>query len=125
MKTTNITSNKYEKLTVSSLPTNPTADINAGGYGYTPTQMKAAFDKLPLFIIERLNMLIDDITAEPSESISSAMLTGIAEGHTLFKLFSDIKDGTAAGYFAVGTESLATALASIKERLTRLEGEVL
>ncbi|MDD6981045.1 MAG: hypothetical protein PUJ21_04805 [Clostridia bacterium] len=43
---------------VSSLPLTPTASPALGGRNYTPAEMKAAFDRLPRLIAERLNELL-------------------------------------------------------------------
>ena len=61
MTTNKITDTEIESLKVGSLPTRPTAPTAFGGRGYTATEMKAAFDKLPLKIIEEFNALLDDI----------------------------------------------------------------
>ncbi len=61
MTTSKITDSEIESLKVASLPTRPTAPTAFGGKGYTATEMKEAFDKLPLKIIENFNALIDDI----------------------------------------------------------------
>lgn len=123
MKSKHIEKNEYEALTVSSLPSNPTAKVGYGGLGFSATQMKAAFDALPLFIIERLNTLIADISEAPTKSVSTEIKTGIGgETHTLFNLFSDIESGRLASYLFVGEGSLANEIANIKERLSRLEG---
>lgn len=61
MNTTKITASEIDSLKVASLPTRPTAPAAFGGKGYTATEMKAAFDKLPLRIIEEFNSLIDEI----------------------------------------------------------------
>ena len=122
MKSKHIEKNEYEALTVSSLPSNPTAKAGYGGLGFSAVQMKAAFDALPLFIIERLNMLISDISEAPTKSISTEIKTGIGgETHTLFNLFSDIESGRLSSYLFVGEGSLANEIANIKERLSRLE----
>lgn len=63
MNTNNITDSEIEELKVSNLPTRPTAPEYYGGANYTAKEMKMAFDRLPLFIIERLNSLIDDVAA--------------------------------------------------------------
>ena len=117
-----INSTDYERLTVASLPSNPTAKVGFGGLGYSATEMKQAFDALPLFIIDRLNMLIADLSASPNESVSTAILTGIGERkHTLYDLFRDIINGNLAGYLAVGENTLVLEIAEIKERLATLE----
>ena len=61
MNTTKITDTEIESLRVASLPTRPTAAAAFGGKGYTATEMKAAFDKLPMRIIDGFNSLIDEI----------------------------------------------------------------
>ena len=61
MNTKKITDSEIESLKVASLPTRPTAPTAFGGKGYTATQMKEAFDKLPLRIIEEFNLLIEEI----------------------------------------------------------------
>ena len=121
MNTTKITEDQIKDLRISSLPTRPTAPTSYGGLGYSSAQMKAIFDALPLFIIERFNSLLDDIAAEGAGSVSESIMTGIREGHTLSELFSDMKNGNLAAYLSVGEHSLLTALALIGERLDRLE----
>ncbi len=61
--TTKISASEISDLRISSLPLRPTASPQSGGSGYTAADMRAAFDRLPLFIIERLNSLIDDVAA--------------------------------------------------------------
>ena len=61
MNTRKITDSDIASLKISSLPTRPTAPTSFGGKGYTATQMKAAFDQLPLYIITHLNTLIGEI----------------------------------------------------------------
>ena len=61
MTTSKIIDSEIESLKISSLPTRPTAPTAFGGKGYTATEMKEAFDNLPLKIIEKFNALIDDI----------------------------------------------------------------
>ena len=120
MKTTKIRSSEIEDKKIASLPARPTADAQFGGLGYSATQMKAAFDKLPLFIIERLNRLIDDLEAE-EDGIGTAVKTGIYQGHTLSDFFADLGSGEAAVYLKISGESLADVIASILVRLDRLE----
>ncbi|MGM9608590.1 MAG: hypothetical protein ACI3XE_00030 [Eubacteriales bacterium] len=43
---------------VTSLPLTPTASPALGGRNYTPAEMKAAFDRLPRLVAERLNELL-------------------------------------------------------------------
>ena len=120
MKATKITFSESSKCSVSSLPTRPTAPSTFGGKGYTAVDMKAAFDKLPLFIIERYNALIDDISALPEESVSGEIKTGITETHTLSELFSDIKSGDALSYIGAFGTTLAEYLLKLREDVDAL-----
>lgn len=63
MTTQKITDAEIASLRIAALPTRPTAPSAFGGRGYTAEEMKAAFDRLPLFIIQRLNALIDEMDA--------------------------------------------------------------
>lgn len=120
MLTTKITDEEIKDLKVSSLPTRPTAPSSFGGRGYTAKEMKEAFDRLPLLIIERFNRLVDDITRLGDTSLSSSVPTGIYEGHTLGRLFSDITDGEAAGYIRVYDMSLAECIAEMKSNIEEI-----
>ena len=106
-----------DALRVSSLPTRPTAPSSFGGKGYTAAQMKEAFDRLPLFIIEKFNALIDAINGDGAESVTDKIPTGIYSGHTLSGLLSDIKDGSFASYLDVYGKSLV-------ERIEELTGDI-
>ena len=125
MNTKKITESEISPLKISSLPTRPTAPSAFGGKGYTPSEMKRAFDMLPLFIIERLNSLIDDIELESEGGISSSIKTGIYDGHTLEKLFADILSGEAASYLTVSGQSLFDALAALEERINILADQLI
>ncbi len=120
MQTTKIIEEEISDLKVSSLPTRPNATPKYGGYSYSAAEMKAAFDKLPLFIAEKFNSLIDDIEAE-SSGISEAMKTGISEGHTLKNLFEDIENGAFAVYLILNGKPLAEHIEEILTRLEQLE----
>ena len=109
------------QLKVSSLPTRPTTASSLGGKGYTSRDMKEAFDRLPLHIIEHYNTLIDDICAEPDSSVSAQIKTGIKDSHTLSALFADIVSGAFAGYMTVFGESLADYLGRIREELDAIK----
>ena len=106
MKVNKITEGEIATLKVSSLPSRPTAPGSFGGLGYTAGQMKAAFDRLPLYIIERLNDLIEAITKTGDDSLAAAVPTGIKEGHTLRDLIEDISSGNCAAYLTVLGEPL-------------------
>ena len=61
MNTNLISQEEISALKIENLPTRPTAPEYFGGLGYSARDMKAAFDRLPLFIIEVLNSLIEDV----------------------------------------------------------------
>ena len=124
MNTQKILTEEIRDLTVASLPTRPTASEELGGRSYSAGEMKAAFDKLPLFIIERLNSLIDDIQASGEGSVSDAIKTDIYEGHTLKALFTDITSGALSGYLTVLDSPLSTHIAQIIKRLSEIEGRL-
>lgn len=120
MLTTKITDEEIKDMKVSSLPTRPTAPQSFGGRGYTAAEMKEAFDRLPLYIAERLNSLIDDINSVGDTSLAGSVRTGIYEGHTLSKFFDDLASGEAAGYIRVLGMSLAECLAQIRESIEEI-----
>ena len=117
MTTEKIKNAEIAALRVSSLPSRPNASGAFGGRGYTAAEMKEAFDRLPLFLIERFNSLLDDIAASGDGSLADTVPTGLGEGHTLADLFSDIGSGALAGYLSTGEEKLSA-------RLDRIDGEI-
>ena len=124
MKTTKITESEISSSRIAFLPNRPTSPKSAGGGGYTPTLLKAKFDALPLLAIERINSLIDDISAIPEESVSANIQSGIREGHTLLDFFADLQNGNASAYIYVSNKPLAQELEEIKEAIRALGGEV-
>ena len=108
-----------ESLKVASLPSRPTAPTSFGGAGYTAKDMKSAFDRLPLFIISRLNQLIDGIT--DSSGVVDMIPSGISDGHTLKDLTRDITSGRFSTYLSVLGEPLSEKILSISEELYRLD----
>ena len=113
MNATKITDEEINGLTVSSLPTRPTAPTAFGGAGYTATEIKAVFDYLPLLLTERYNTLLDDIESLGDESLAASIRTDIRPNHTLADLFSDIKGGDVAHYIPVGNRSLYSILSRL------------
>ena len=114
MKATKITGGDIADKTVSSLPTRPTLPQAFGGKGYTATELKEAFDRLPLYIVEKFNELIDDIKCTNGSTIADAILTGLDDGHTLLALFEDIKNGAFAGYLTVADMPLSEFLLKLR-----------
>lgn len=121
MKAEKMLTEEVSPLSISSLPTHPTAPSGLGGVGYTSQDMKAAFDKLPLLIIERFNALIDDISDTGDESLAASIPTGIGEAHTLYNLFCDIENGNFAAYLTVGDSSLLAKLTELENRIRTIE----
>ena len=121
---TKITDADIRDLLISSLPSRPTAPTSFGGAGYTAKDMKAAFDRLPLYIIGRFNALLEDIAREGEGGVSESILTGISDGHSLKELFSDIRSGEFANYLTVLGKSLAEVILELEEELSALEGSL-
>ena len=121
MNTTKILDSEISDLKIASLPSRPTAPTAFGGKGYTSVEMKAAFDKLPLFIIKRFNTLLEDIAAVGEGSLSAESPTGISENHTLLNLFSDITSGHFPSYLSMGEETLAEMKARLTDENTSFE----
>ena len=111
MKTTKITSTEAEPLLIASLPTRPTAPSAFGGRGYTATEMKAAFDRLPLLIIERFNELIGDI--EDGAAFASAP-TGIDGAPTVAELLRAFTAGTLASVITYRDTTLTAFLEALR-----------
>lgn len=122
MKTIKITEGEITPLKVASLPSRPTAPTSFGGKGYTATQMKEAFDRLPLLIIQRLNSLIEDISDEGG--VCGDIPTGIREGHTLRDLFLDILSGEISNYLTVRDGSLTEFLFKLRDELDTVEKSI-
>ncbi len=120
MKATRITENSIAGLKVASLPTRPTAPASYGGVGYTAADMKAAFDRLPLFLVEKYNDLIDSIEGHDDDAVATSILTGISPEHTLARMFTEIIDGGFAGYLSINGVSLLECIQLIYSKLEQL-----
>ena len=121
MKSRKILTKEIATMTVSSLPARPSSPKEIGGRGYSAADIKAAFDRLPLYIIERFNELIDDVESVGEESLAAAIRTGLKDSHTLADLFADIQSGELTTYLNVGGVSLEYAIAKLNQRLDRIE----
>ena len=100
-------------MKISSLPTRPTAPTSFGGRGFTSNDMKAAFDRLPLHIVEKVNEIIEAINTTGDGSLASEIYTEIFSGHTLTDLFRDVRSGELAHYLRVGEDSLHSLLTAL------------
>lgn len=107
-------------LKVSSLPTRPTAASAFGGRGYTASEMKAAFDKFPEYLLEKLNLLIEDLLREGDESYVGSYKTTI-DGKNLRQLIATITGGEFANYIRVGDMTLAYAIISFQKDIKMLK----
>ena len=111
MNTKKITESEIAPLTIASLPTRPTAPTAFGGKGLTSTEMKEAFDRLPMLAITRLNELIDDIT---TGQITNAIPVFVSDNiSTLEELIEGIEDGNLAGAIMVLGAPLSTCIGKI------------
>ena len=124
MKAKKILNSDIEHILISSLPSHPTAPRAFGGRGYSATEMKEAFDKLPLYIIEEHNKLISDIKDFSENSLAAAIPTGIKEEHSLHDLFEDINSGELATYFGILGKSLLSHLITIYAAIDELKSKV-
>ena len=124
MKAKKIYNSDIADILISSLPSRPTAPRELGGRGYGAAEMKAAFDKLPLLIIEHFNALLSDVEGLGENSMAAAIPTGIKDGHTLHDLFEDIRTGELATYFGILGKSLLSHLISIYAELDRINCEI-
>ena len=122
MNTKTITPSEIESLRISALPTRPTAPGYFGGRGYTAKDMKNAFDRLPLFIVDRLNSLIEDMGREGEGSLVAHLPTGIAEAPHLSDLLADITSGELTAYLSLGAESLGKRMQRLAENEERVDG---
>lgn len=124
MKAKKIQTADISDIMISSLPSRPTAPKSLGGMGYGATEMKEAFDRLPLYIADRYNELISDIKSLGDDSLAAAIPTGIRNGHTLHTLFEDIESGELAAYFSFLGKSLLSHIISIYAELDAINDKV-
>jgi hypothetical protein len=124
MTTQKILTSEINANSIASLPDRPCADKEYGGAGYTAREMKAAFDKLALLAINRLNSLIDDIESEEMGNVGDSIKTGIRSGHTLNDFFLDLKNGSLASYLMVGTSTLVEKLAALEQEISDIKSKM-
>lgn len=130
-----LTENELFSAGVSSLSNRPTASYAFGGEGLTPSALRERFDRLPRLVAQRLNLLVGMLQETPAlddpsgASIAETIRSGLCPEengrHSLADFFRDLLDGAAAGYFRVGGQSLADALADkeARSRIRSAEGE--
>lgn len=120
MKSKKITDGDVNDKKIASLPTRPTAPAAFGGKGYTATELKEAFDSLPLFLVEKYNELIADIRGEDGGNITDAIKTGITDSHTLAELFLDVVNGKFITYLSAPTGSVAEYLIKLRADVDKI-----
>lgn len=84
MNAKKIYDSEIESKKISSLPTRPTASTAFGGKGYTATEMKEAFDLLPLHIVSAFNTLIGDIE-------SGELAKHLIKNEPFYSMYADIQ----------------------------------
>ena len=111
MKAQPILTTEIDYLKISSLPSRPTAPTAYGGRGLSSKEMRQAFDKLSLFIIERFNNLLSDVE---SGELAASLVVDSDEGTTLLDIVNALKGGAAS-------LSLSYEMEDVKARLSALE----
>ncbi|MBQ7333531.1 MAG: hypothetical protein IJW38_04195 [Clostridia bacterium] len=111
-------------LKVSALPTRPTAPTAFGGKGYSAEEMKAAFDKFPEFILEKLNLLIEDLLLEGEDSYIASFKTGLSPSQTLGELIAGVLNGEFSHYLTVNNKSLYEAICDLEEEIEEIKGRL-
>ena len=119
MKSHTITNEEIEALKVASLPNRPTAPEEYGGQGFTAREMKEAFDRLPLYLVDRLNDLIDDIETESSDSILRSVKLGVGNGMTLYDFLLFFETGQILSIIPISEESLSYYLIRLRRDIDR------
>ncbi len=124
MQSKKIEESEVISLKVSSLPTRPTAKEAFGGKGFTANEMKAAFDKFPEYILEKLNLLIEDLLREGEESYVGSYKTGIYANYSLQNLIDGIMGGEFASILMIDEKSLYDTLDEIKADIKKIKDKV-
>ena len=102
-----ITEDEVRALWVQRLSDTPNRHGKFGTAGLSAGEMKAAYDALPLCIVERFNELVDIV-----EKGRLAELIPAAEGRSLAEFFRDVTSGALATYLtADGVRSLSEVAA--------------
>lgn len=121
-----ITERELVENGVSSLPLTPTASPALGGRDYTPSEVKAAFDRLPRLIAARLNALLDAVTdgtlladipvAFGDGTLSLSELLALLGDHLINPPAPDSAPASESGN-TVTSGGVYTALAALREEV--------
>ncbi|MBQ9735768.1 MAG: hypothetical protein IJV96_03175 [Clostridia bacterium] len=117
---------EIEACRISNLPSRPSFPSLYSGEVLSASELRAAFDALPLLLADALNDLVDSLglfeEKGASESFASLIATHIFEGHSLEDLFRDVADGSLATYFAPdGARPLAEILEVLEKDVDALK----
>ncbi len=123
MQSKKIEESEVITLKVSSLPTRPTAKEAFGGKGFSAGEMKAAFDRFPEYILEKLNLLIDDLLRQGEDSYVGSFKIGIIENYTLQNLINGIVTGDFAHLVTVNGKSLFERLDTLEREIEEIKSE--
>lgn len=112
-----ITNQEINQNKVASLPARPNASTSFGGVGYTSAQLKQAFDRLPLLLVERYNGLVEAIKEEGERGFLSQLPTPICDSdgnpYSLYEVLCHIESGDFATYCKIGEKYLDLALEGV------------
>ena len=121
-----ITERELVENGVSSLPLTPTASPALGGRDYTPSEVKAAFDRLPRLIAARLNALLGAVTdgtlladipvAFGDGTLSLSELLALLGDHLINPPAPDSAPASESGN-TVTSGGVYTALAALREEV--------
>jgi len=124
MQSKKIDQSEIEERKIASLPTRPTASKAFGGKGFSAREMKEAFDKLPLLLCERLNLIVDDLTRDDDDSYLASIKTGVSETHSLRELINDVTNGNLASYLIIDGLPLSDRIGAIESELADIRKAV-
>jgi hypothetical protein len=103
-----ITNDEIKNNSIERLSNRPTAAGRIGVGGLSPAELKAAYDKLPMLAIAKINELIDLINAETSsDGIAAFISTPITDPDndevklTLHDVLTDVLNGDFAKYLVL------------------------
>lgn len=103
-----ITEDEVRALWVQRLSDTPNRYGRFGTAGLSASEVKAAYDALPLRIVERFNELVDVV-----ERGELAELIPAAEGRTLADFFRDVTSGELAAYLTADGERSLSEIAAL------------
>lgn len=121
-----ITPSEIEECRISNLPTRPSFPSLYAGKLLSASELRAAFDALPLLVADAINDFVDALglfeEKGATASLAELIATGLFQGHSLSDLFADIKNGSLATYLSAdGTRALSEVLEKLENKLDALQ----